>query len=30
MDMLFLLVTVVFFVVAIGYVAACARLVGER
>jgi hypothetical protein len=29
-DMLFLLVTVVFFAVAIGYVAACARLGGER
>jgi hypothetical protein len=30
MDIVFVLATVVFFVIAIGYVAGCARLGGER
>jgi hypothetical protein len=30
MDIVFVLATVVFFVMAIGYVVACARLGGER
>jgi hypothetical protein len=30
MDIIFVLATVVFFVIAIGYVVACARLGGER
>jgi hypothetical protein len=30
MDIIFILATVVFFLIAIGYVVACARLGGER
>jgi hypothetical protein len=30
MDIIFILATVVFFCIAIGYVVACARLGGER
>jgi len=30
MDILFLLATIVFFAIAIGYVAACARLGGQQ